>query len=511
MGTLKRRLAWLLIAIMVVQLLPVLPQTYAFTTAEMADSSFNGEGLWITEIYHNDVDRSTAADTREADGYQKIDTFKSASNLMEYIEVVNTHDDPIKLNDLYQVDVDGTVMPSTDMSGSSDITLTRGQIVVLWNYRTDIAMPTEAQFRSALRIPDTALVLKVYYGSNWNDAGVTVTVTDRQTGKAVSTFTAVRDTHTKDGLTVHLKMPVFKSSAMEVYRVMDLPTAGRVRVAQVNGLITAQTPADFDGKGLYITEIHPNDVNRSSTYGTTSDVMECLEVTNTSDKDIYLNKDVTLVYTIREGFRKPLTVYRYSSTASGHVGSSTNAVVKAGGTVVLWCYRAGSLTDATSYPSLTKFREAYGLDTSVPVYIFTGQNALTNELRGLELFTTDANGDLDQCVSSYFWDGASDCPDGKSICRSIPKALRCWCIPRPFLLTRRPPRPLSSASWSTTALICGRRCSRAPPSLPPSCRARICVSGSITRPPVWGGRRPRRSIASTVRANGRPPPRAVSV
>ncbi|MBQ7345247.1 MAG: metallophosphoesterase, partial [Oscillospiraceae bacterium] len=414
MEFMKRRLAWLLIAVLVLQLVPAGIMVQALQTADLTDSAFNGEGLWITEIYNNDVDRSATNDSRAADGYQTVTTYASASDLMEFIEVCNTHDADIKVNDLYEIYLDGTLMTLTDMSGSADITLTRGQIAVLWNYRTDIVIPTEAEFRDALDIPDTAMVLKLYYGSNWGADSGTFTIKNKQTGETVSTFTAVRDTHTKDGLGVHLQMPVFKGSDMEVYRALDLPTAGRVRVAQVNGLIQAQTASDFDGKGIYITEVRPNDVDRSSTYGTTKDVMECLEVTNTSDTDIYLNTDVTLSYVVKEGYRKPLTVYKYSSSASDHVGSSTSCVIPAGSSVILWCYRYSQLTDYTSFPTLTKFRDAYGISSDTKVYIFTGQGGLTNDLRGMELYTTDANGDLDTCLSRYFWHNDTDCPDGTS-------------------------------------------------------------------------------------------------
>ena len=42
---------------------------------------------------------------------------------------------------------------------------------------------------------------------------------------------------------------------------------------------------------------------------------------------------------------KPLTVNKYSSSASNHVGSATGCTVPAGGTAVLWCYRYSYFTD----------------------------------------------------------------------------------------------------------------------------------------------------------------------
>lgn len=52
----QKILAGILILVMMLQLLPAI--SLAANTTDLADDSFNGEGVWITEIYHNDVDRS---------------------------------------------------------------------------------------------------------------------------------------------------------------------------------------------------------------------------------------------------------------------------------------------------------------------------------------------------------------------------------------------------------------------------------------------------------------------
>ena len=411
----KRTTSLMLVVVMVaLQLLSGAISAFAASTAAMTDTSFNGEGVWITEIYNNDVDRSEKNNTRDTSGYIPVDLFASASDLMEYVEICSTHDSNIKFNDLYEFYIDGIRMTVTNAAGGTDITLTKGQPVVLWNYRTDIVMPTEAQLRSALRIPENAMVLRVNYGSNWAAASGTFTIKSKATGKDVSSFTALLDTHTKDGMAVELKMPVMKSSAMEVYRALNLPSAGRVYSAQLNGCITANIPSGYNGKGVYITEVRPNDISRSSTYGTTSDVMECFEITNTTDQDVDLNTQYRVMFTVKEGFRKPLTIYKYSSSAQGHIGSSSKCIVPAGGTVVLWCYRESYLTDATSYPTLSQFRSAYGLTTDNKVYLFKDQNGLTNDNRSIELFKLNADGSLGELVSGYSYLGDADCADGLS-------------------------------------------------------------------------------------------------
>lgn len=417
----KRFTVWMLVLALLLQLVPAFTIALAADTQELIETtygSFNGEGLWLTEIYTNDVNRSTTDNTREDKGYESIDLFDSgSSDLMEFVEICSTHDADIKLNDMYEIYNGSNKLVITDASGSSDITLTKGQPVVLWNYRTDlgITLPTEAQFRKALFVPDNALVLRVNYGGGWSNTAATFKIILKSTGATVSSFTFADGTHTSDGMAVELKVPLFKSSAMEVYREMNLPSPGYVYTQQVRGMITANTPSVFDGKGVYITEIRPNDVNRSATYGTSNDVMECLEVVNTTDAEINLNKDYRIVYTTKEGNRKVLQLHKYSSTASDHKGSSANCVIPAGGTVVLWCYKYSTLTDYTSFPTLTKFRNAYGISSDIPVYIFDNQNTMNNTNRAFEVFKTDSNGGLGQLICRYCYLGDSDCADGKSV------------------------------------------------------------------------------------------------
>ena len=436
MKQVKRFIAKCLLAALLMQLLPVmstvlaadLSDTYnssltsalstttiaeGFSTAELVDDDFNGEGVWITEIYNNDVERNVSTNTRESNGYESINLYDTTSDLMEFIELVSTHDDDIKLNDLYEIYHDTTKLTITTIDGSSDVTMTRGQPVVLWNYRTDLTttLPTEAEFREDMRIPDNALILKIINGGGWS-SNSSYAIKSKQTGNTICSFTTVNDTHVKDGYSVELSLPMI-GSEMEVYRNMTLPSAGYVYASQVRYLYTATPTSGFDGKGVYITEIRPNDINRSSSYGSSSDLMECIEVVNTTDAAIDLNKDYKLVYTVREGTRKILPLYQYSASASNYVGSSSGCTVPVGGTAVLWCFRCTSDTACTSYPTLSEFRSAYGISSSTPVYIFTNQNSFNNANRGIELFKADGDG-LGQLVSTYSYYGSTDVEDNCS-------------------------------------------------------------------------------------------------
>ena len=164
-----------------------------FKTSEIVvGDTFNGVGVWLTEIHNNDVDRRASADNRAANGYEPVHVYDFGTalvDLMEFIEVVSTHDEDIRLNDLYEVYCGSTKLTITTVDGSSDVVLKRAQPTVLWNYRSDlgITMPTEEEFRTQMRVPDEAMVLKAVSGGNWaaNDCSFAVKTKD---GTAVSEF-----------------------------------------------------------------------------------------------------------------------------------------------------------------------------------------------------------------------------------------------------------------------------------------------------------------------------------
>ena len=421
MKHIRKWMAAVLSVIMLVQLMAgIIPTLAVSSTAELTDHSFHGEGLWLTEIHSNDTNRNKATDTRAADGYITVTTFDTDGDMMEFIEVISTHDENFKLNDVYEIYSNSHKLPITTMSGSSDITVTKGQPIVIWNARTDlvvsdgVTLPTEEQIRKDLRIPDNALLLKSSYGGGW-DSVATFAITLKSTGATFCSFKPTADVDVKDGLSCELKMPFWKSqTTMEVYQGMNLPSPGYVYHDQVRGFIKSIVPDDYTGR-VSITEIRPNDVSRSSTYGTSSDYMEFLEITNTTDKTITLNSEYRLLYSYRESQRKVLTVNKYSSTASNHLGASTGCTIPAGGAAVIWIYRYATLNaSSTSFPTLTAFRNAYGIDSSIPVYVCATQDSLNNTMRGLELFTVDGSGKPDRKVSSVFYYGESDVPDNTS-------------------------------------------------------------------------------------------------
>ena len=377
------------------------------------NEKFNKEGLWITEIYQNDVDRSEKNNSRETSGYESIRLYKSTTDLMEFVEITSTYDKPVNFNDTYEFVYNDTALQVSTMDGSSDVVIQPEEKVVLWNYRSDIKtpIPTEAEFREEMRIPDDAVVLKVTSEVNW---GVTSTFSLRTKSdqNVISTFTATDKVDTMDGFSVELAIPDI-GNEMQVYREMCEPSPGYIYAGQLNGLVKAKVPDSQIADGVFITEVRPNDVNRKSTYGIADDLMECVEIVNTTDHDVDLNNEYQFGYEVKEGSRKILELNHYDDNAENGIGSSDSCIIPAGKTAVIWFYRVKFLKGYTSFTTEKEFRDAYKISDDVPVYLVTGQNGMNNTNRAVELYKKNSDG-TKKLVSYYAYVGNSDCKDNKS-------------------------------------------------------------------------------------------------
>lgn len=377
------------------------------------NEKFNKEGLWITEIYQNDVDRSEKNNSRETGGYESIRLYKSTTDLMEFVEITSTYDKPVNFNDTYEFVYNDTALQVSTMDGSSDVVIQPEEKVVLWNYRSDIKtpIPTEAEFREEMRIPDDAVVLKVTSEVNW---GVTSTFSLRTKSdqNVISTFTATDKVDTMDGFSVELAIPDI-GNEMQVYREMCEPSPGYIYSGQLNGLVKAKVPDSQIADGVFITEVRPNDVNRKSTYGIADDLMECVEIVNTTDHDVDLNNEYQFGYEVKEGSRKILELNHYDDNAENGIGSSDSCIIPAGKTAVIWFYRVKFLKGYTSFTTEKEFRDAYKISDDVPVYLVTGQNGMNNTNRAVELYKKNSDG-TKKLVSYYAYVGNSDCKDNKS-------------------------------------------------------------------------------------------------
>lgn len=377
------------------------------------NEKFNKEGLWITEIYQNDVDRSEKNNSRETSGYESIRLYKSTTDLMEFVEITSTYDKPVNFNETYEFVYNDTALQVSTMDGSSDVVIQPEEKVVLWNYRSDIKtpIPTEAEFREEMRIPDDAVVLKVTSEVNW---GVTSTFSLRTKSdqNVISTFTATDKVDTMDGFSVELAIPDI-GNEMQVYREMCEPSPGYIYSGQLNGLVKAKVPDSQIADGVFITEVRPNDVNRKSTYGIADDLMECVEIVNTTDHDVDLNNEYQFGYEVKEGSRKILELNHYDDNAENGIGSSDSCIIPAGKTAVIWFYRVKFLKGYTSFTTEKEFRDAYKISDDVPVYLVTGQNGMNNTNRAVELYKKNSDG-TKKLVSYYAYVGNSDCKDNKS-------------------------------------------------------------------------------------------------
>ena len=163
----------------------------------------------------------------------------------------------------------------------------------------------------------------------------------------------------------------------------------------LHGLVKAKVPDSQIANGVFITEVRPNDINRSSVYGISDDLMECVEVVNTTDHDVDLNNEYQFGYEVKEGSRKILDVSRYDENTESGIGSSDNCVIPAGKTAVIWFYRINFLKNYTSFPTEKEFR------------------GMNNTNRAVEIYKKNSDGTR-KLVSNYCYVGNSDCKDNKS-------------------------------------------------------------------------------------------------
>ena len=248
------------------------------------------KGLWMTEIYQNDVS-------------YRSDVYGNTSDQMEFVEITNTSDQTINFNQDYGFwyeypSEDNYVMKQlavTTVDGSSDVNIAPGQTVIFWSQRKDLGeggYASEEEFRKDMNVPDDVPVF-IVSGQNGfaeNDRGFAI---KKSTGETVSYYhyNKTTDEVTSDGLSVQLSIPDF-GSTMNVYESKKPTTAGVVYTAQLNGQREIHIPENRKPEGLYLTEIRANDSNRDAVYGSGSnDLMECFELTNTTSQDIDLNKE----------------------------------------------------------------------------------------------------------------------------------------------------------------------------------------------------------------------------
>lgn len=293
--------------------------------------------VWLTEIFPNDFDN------RNKNEYGTTD------DRFEYIELINTADTPVNLTTDYELvygtKADNAKPFAVQETDGSDVVLQPGEVTVVWNQRTNVKKPgTVEDFRSNYMIPDNVHIVISQYGEDWANTGY-FGLRARATGTVCADYSYVNGTIDKndgkdiaDGLGVDLAIPNVGYS-MTASTKKTAATPGYVYSEQRGGNTTA--PAGTEG--LYVTEIYPNDGDRSAVYGVSDDLMEFVEVTNTTDHDIDFNADYQFQYIYKTQFTR-LTVCTVEDAHKEALGEVTraeldakSAVIPAHSSAVFWC------------------------------------------------------------------------------------------------------------------------------------------------------------------------------
>lgn len=379
----------------------------------------NGVGsLWLTELFPNDFDTKNKTN------------FGSTDDRFEYVELLNTSSEDIHFNDAFQLlygkNASSTAAISvTELDGKTDVVIKPGEAVVLWNQRTNVKNPgSVSNFRANYLISDDVHIVVANYGKDWANSGY-FALQAKATNTVFSDFTYVNGTIDKadggdiaDGLGIDLAIPdVGRSMTASTKKAFASP--GYVYGEQ-RGNTTAPS-----GIGLYVTEIYPNDGDRSSVYGVSDDLMEFVEVTNTTDSDIDFNQSYQFYYLYKTQETR-LAICSYEDAHSEAQGETnindlygkTGITIKAHSSAVFWCYRERDLKDTfqegVAFPDETAFRAAYGIADNIAVYCMLGQNGMKNTDRGVAITQADANGH--QIMESYYhYNGTTDTKDKKSV------------------------------------------------------------------------------------------------
>ncbi|HCC34238.1 MAG TPA: hypothetical protein DEQ02_00830 [Ruminococcaceae bacterium] len=424
------------------------------------------KGLWITEIYQNDVSREAV--------------YGTASDLMEFVEIVNTSGETIIFNDTHTIwyeylsggQMITQVTPLTVYSNDeADTSIAPGETVIIRDRRPDLPTeqyPSDDDFRKTMDVKPGVKIWSVSGQNGWaeNARGFSIRLKSdknkifsrfiyNMTVAADGTVEQKTDTETQDGLSVQLSIPDYGYEMLS-WEVKTMPTPGYVYNAQYNGQY-AVIPDESAPKGLFITEVLPQDSSSatSARFGSGGNqILEFVELTNTTDRDINLNEEYQLTYFTKmnngtrtvAGGNDKITVI----TSAGDPYDDT-CIIPAGKSVVLWVHREqsntaflldkygvnmgmltqrenaapGVTTVYDTWPTEADFREIRGIAADVPVFTIRNINGCGNDRNAFALrkiITRDTENPslvtkfVTELVSSYGYDTANrqDTSGGRS-------------------------------------------------------------------------------------------------
>ena len=216
-------------------LLAAVPSAMPASAAEVPMETLAAKGLWITEIFHNDVN-----DGRNGDGN---------GDRMEFVEIVNTSDDTIVFNDTYTfwyeyISNGQMITQASPLAVTSDEqtvpVIEPGETVVIRLARSNSAawFPSDEDFRKTMDVKPGVKIWLAAGQNGWAENGRGCSIRLKADKNTIlsrylynytvlpdGTYENLTDAVSADGLSVSLQIPDF-GYEMLTWEIHSIPTPG---------------------------------------------------------------------------------------------------------------------------------------------------------------------------------------------------------------------------------------------------------------------------------------------
>lgn len=377
------------------------------------DEQFNTKGLWITEMHIYDVDTYKDCFVQ----------YPFSGEQMEFVEITNTSDDDISLNDygLYYEENNGEPirLEISDPEGENEFLVPARGSVVIWNQRTELGdnqgtdYASLDQFREFLMVPDDAEVYTVHVAGGFANDNCGFILEDPQGNvRSQYHYTKTSGDQGQQGLSHHLKAPDIGSN-MLMWQESKLPSPGHAYDEQLSGQRTTPV-ADTTPEGLYLTEIAGNTIEWPQN-DAAWEMFDYFEIINTNEFPVTLNEDYEFVYWDRDRrTREKLTVRNYDieNGSEQQNSSSEGCVLEPGEVAVIWVYNKDYDGSEGPQPTISDFIGWHEFNNDITeadntkIYIVTELAQLGNVKSAIEIYAKPEDGGTrGELISRYLWDG----------------------------------------------------------------------------------------------------------
>ncbi|WP_397331050.1 S-layer homology domain-containing protein [Paenibacillus sp. JSM ZJ436] len=188
-------------------------------------------GVYLTEIYPNDIPRNQS--------YTGLSG--STIDSMDYIEVYNTSDTELDFGnsfDLVYTDLDVAVVSDLRLTfNEAEVKIPAQSAAVFWVRRvdlekSDVTMPSEADFRASLGVPDVVPVFSVNNQKALKNTTARISIIAKGSQEPVSSYTYIStDAGSEEGSSVQLQAAEGVATAVPIGKKAS-PTAGQVNEQQ---------------------------------------------------------------------------------------------------------------------------------------------------------------------------------------------------------------------------------------------------------------------------------------